>query len=115
MHQATLPLPSDNKPVLGCLKWLCGCLLKPSDNKPILSGLHCDDHYIECAFNIIPKYISSYYVIPEYNISYYIIPKYNIQYDKVCIFGSILYACATPPYPKNLDPVFSVADLAVFL
>jgi len=115
MHQATLPLPSDNKPLLGCLKWLCGCLLKPSDNKPILSGLHCDDHYIECASNIIPKYISSYYVIPEYNISYYIIPKYNIQYDKVCISGSILYACATPPYPKNLDHVFPVADLAVFL
>ena len=32
MHQATLPLPSDNKPVLGCFKWLCGCLLIPSDN-----------------------------------------------------------------------------------
>jgi hypothetical protein len=32
MHQATLPLPSDNKPVLGCFKSLCGCLLKPSDN-----------------------------------------------------------------------------------
>jgi len=59
-----------------------------------------------CPPNVIPKYISFYYVIPEYNISYYIIPKYNIQYDKVCIFGSILYACATPPYPKISTPIF---------
>jgi hypothetical protein len=100
MHQATLPLPSDNEPVLGWFKSLCGCLLKPSDNELIFLGLHCDDHYIECAFNIIPKYISSYYTILQYNISYYIIPKYNIQYDKVCILGSIPYAYATPPYPK---------------
>lgn len=114
MHQATLPLPSDNKPVLGCFKLLCGCLLKPSDNELILLGLHCSNHYIECAPNIIPKYISYYHVILEYNMSYYIIPKYNIQYDKVCILG-LFYTHATPPYPKNLDPVFSVADLAVFL
>jgi len=102
----TLLSPSDNKRLQGTFKAFYDALLKPSDNKPILSGLHCDDHYIECAFNIIPKYISSYYVIPQYNISYYIIPKYNIQYDKVCIFGSILYACATPPYPKISTSVF---------
>jgi|688.fasta_scaffold228581_5 hypothetical protein len=68
-----------------------------------------------CPPNIIPRYISYYYVILEYIVHNYIIPKYNIQYYKVCISGSILYACATPPYPKNLDLVFSVADLAVFL
>lgn len=55
------------------------------------------------------------YIILCDNTSYDIIPCDNIWYDKVCIFGSILYACATPPYPKILDPVFSVADLAVFL
>jgi hypothetical protein len=53
-----------------------------------------------CPPNIIPRYISYYYVIPEYIVYDYIIPKYNIQYDKVCISGSILYACATPPTQK---------------
>ena len=94
----TLPLPSDNKRLQCTFKAFYDALLIPSDNKLIPLGLHCIHQYIECAFNIIPKYISSYHVIPQYNISYYIIPKYNIQYDKVCILG-LFYTHATPPYP----------------
>jgi hypothetical protein len=101
---ATL-LPSDNEALLGRSEGFYAPLLIPSDNVAALLGRSYAAHYIECAFNIIPKYISSYYVIPEYNISYYIIPKYNIQYDKVCILG-LFYTHATPPSPKNLDPHF---------
>jgi len=96
---ATL-LPSDNEALLGRSEGFYAPLLIPSDNVTAPLGRSNAAHYIEYASNIIPKYISSYYVIPEYNISYYIIPKYNIQYDKVCISGSILYACATPPTQK---------------
>lgn len=93
-------LPSDNEALLGRSEGFYAPLLIPSDNVTAPLGRSNAAHYIEYASNIIPKYISSYYVIPQYNISYYIIPKYNIQYDKVCISGSILYACATPPTQK---------------
>ena len=103
------PLPSDNEALLGRSEGFYAPLLIPSDNVAILLKRSNASHYIECASNIIPKYISSYYVIPEYNISYYIISKYNIQYDKVCILGSIPYAYATPPYPFFSNAFFSTA------
>jgi hypothetical protein len=108
-------LPSDNQALLGRSNGFYEPLLIPSDNVAAFLERSNAAHYIECAPNIIPKYISYHYVIPEYIVYNYIIPKYNIQYDKVCISGSILYACATPPYPKILDPVFFLAKLAVFL
>lgn len=107
-------LPSDNKPVLGCFKWLCGCLLKPSDNIPILLRRCYAAHYIECASNIILKYILPKHIIPKHNIQSDNVPKYIFYSEKNAYFWRI-YACATPPYPKNLDPFFFLANLAVFL
>jgi hypothetical protein len=106
-------LPSDNEALLGRSNGFYAPLLIPSDNVAAPLGRSNAFHYIECASNIIPKYISFYYVIPEYNISYYIIPKYNIQYDKVCISGSILYACATPPTQKIWTLLFYQGDLQI--
>jgi hypothetical protein len=88
-------LPSDNEAPLGHSERLYAPLLRPSDNKPILLERSYALHYIECAFNILPKYILYYHIIPYDNI-----PSDNIWYDKVLKSGSILYACETPPYPK---------------
>lgn len=68
--------------------------------------------YCTCISNIIPKYILYYHIIPYDNISYDtiscdIIPSDNIWCDKVLISGFILHACATPPYPKKMDPLFT--------
>ena len=90
-------LPSDNKALLGRSNGFYAPLLIPSDNKPILSERFYAAHYIECASNIIHRYISYHYVIPEYIICDYITPKYNIWYDKVFNSGFIVYACDPPP------------------
>lgn len=106
MLTLTTLLPSDNEALLGRSEGFYAPLLIPSDNVAILLKRSNAAHYIECASNIIPKYISYYHVIPQYNILYYIIPKYNIQYDKVCILGSVPYACATPPLPFFFKRLF---------
>lgn len=98
-------LPSDNEAILGRSERLYGRLLIPGDNALILLGLSLRAHYIECASNIIPKYILYYNIIPYDNISYDtisydIIPSDNIWCDKVLISGFILHACATPPTQK---------------
>ena len=107
-------LPSDNKALLGRSNGFYAPLLIPSDNESGFLG-RCDAaHYIECASNIIPKYILPKHNIPKYNIQSDNIPKYIFNSEKNVYFWRI-YACATPPYPKNLDPFFPVADLAVVL
>ena len=60
-----------------------------------------------CPSIIILLYIIFYDNIPYYSISQYIIPCDNIWYDKVFKSGSILHACATPPPPKKMDPLFT--------
>ena len=67
-----------------------------------------------CPPNISLKYILLKHIIPKHNIQSDNVPKYIFYSEKNAYFWRI-YACATPPYPKNLDPFFSVADLAVFL
>jgi hypothetical protein len=107
-------LPSDNQALLGRSNGFYAPLLIPSDNVAAFLERSNGAHYIECAPNIIPKYISYHYVIPKYIVYDYIIPKYNIWYDKVFKSGSIVHACATPPLPKNLDPHFFIKEICKF-
>jgi hypothetical protein len=79
----TLLSPSDNKRLQGTFKAFYDALLKPSDNIPSLDGFVMLFHY--CMHPVLYGYPG--------------------QIDKYMLF-SRPYACATPPYPKILDPVF---------
>lgn len=110
----TYLLPSDNVGLNGRFKGSMHALLIPSDNEPILLR-RCDAaHYIECAFNILLKYILLKHIIPKHNIQSDNVPKYIFYSEKNAYFWRI-YACATPPYPKNLDPVFKPGEFADLL
>lgn len=92
-------LPSDNERLLGRSNGFCAPLLIPSDNIPILLGRCYAAHYIECASNILLKYILLKHIIPKHNIQSDNVPKYIFYSEKNAYFWRI-YACATPPTQK---------------
>ena len=98
-------LPSDNERLLGRSNGFYAPLLIPSDNIPILLRRCYAAHYIECASNILLKYILLKHIIPKHNIQSDNVPKYIFYSEKNAYFWRI-YACATPPYPKILTSVF---------
>jgi hypothetical protein len=67
-----------------------------------------------CPPNILLKYILPKHNIPKHNIQSDNVPKY-IFYSANNVYFWHIHACATPPYPKNLNPFFPLANLAVFL
>jgi hypothetical protein len=79
----TYLLPSDNVGLNGRLEGSMHALLIPSDNIPSLDGFVVLFHY--CTYPVLYEHPG--------------------QFDKNMGFFHA-YACATPPYPKNLDLVF---------
>jgi len=100
-------LPSDNEALLGRSNGFYAPLLIPSDNIPILLRRCYAAHYIECASNIIPKYILPKHNIPKHNIQSDNIPKYIFYSEKNAIFGSFSIRMCDPPLPKKMDPLFT--------